>query len=318
MKIILQKIKSLSPKNRKLFKFAQAELGEKLTWREKVFIMQDLKTTENLCDSTSVNYVRNNSFMKLGGMTFATMCVTAIVCLSIVLPFTLSKNGKTNNVYIEVPIVSDVPAQQKFFSSLSVPIAEQTLRKVNGVLLFGTQQMPVTEIEFLPGMFFPQSSWGVSMIEHAENEPVLLGYKIIDSDVFIGDDKFRVDYRIRTYKHFYFERYVDDRFSALENANQNHANEMSDQSKLYTFEIQEKERAYPVYVNAFIIDDIKVFTTAFNNSIGKITTIMFTLGNFDYFLTVTEIDVELTTDYLQEHFMPTLFSNIPNIRTRQD
>jgi len=317
MKKLFQK--KNSTENQKLFNFVEEELGEPLTKEQKAQVLKDSKATvkvDRKYRKSELNFNRvvvlrpQKGFFLRYGLT-ALACI--IVCLSATLPFALKVSAKCIEIPVEIPVEVIVPPVfDRYKTGVPISVDETFMREeIDGLLLFGENQIfDLTE-------YGDVRYWGNSWMETIKS--TLLGYVIDQSKIMINgsdifdSDVFDINYRIRTYKNYAFAGYYDI-FSAIENTYLENAGDIIDEEEIYAFVVNKIEDPdteaveddTPITVNAFIVEDVKVFCYYRANLAGAYSLIYFNYGDYEYFIKVTQVDVPPTVEYIKNFFMPAL------------
>lgn len=301
-----------------LFNFLETELvGERIRKRSvrKTQKSIDKIDKEIYLAQKPVKFNYGQNFFFKHAMT---AIIAVIVCLSIVLPITLPRNGGALT-----PIDPDIPSQPRIYSNdiIRFPISESNLRGIPGLLLLGEHQ--------IPPLFGVIPMWGTSSMELANDAPLLLSYTVEGSWVTLDNgDRFMANQRIRTHRYYHFANYLSGFYSALEIAYNLHADEVVENG-IQKFDIDEEVILDDIVlwsrttaVSAFIVDDMPIFAHANyteDESFNMVRTavIFFQFGGNDYFIRITEIygeEVSTSLDdmieYVKDTVVPALFENI--------
>ena len=270
-----RKISKIEGKD-KFFAFLEKELGKPLSAEQKKKALRaqkiDIKTKKQ-CKvklHSRVSFIQKNAVLRYCAIAM----LAAAVCLTIVLPTTLT------HARINVPTETQNQTPKIYIDDgsddgtiLQMRANEETVRRVKGVLYFNTTQT-------IP-LFCTTS------VELASEDNTVLSYYILNTIVNLnnGENIYKVNYRIRTYKDYLFFGY-DDYFKDLEK---------SDTPSFYIGETA---------TNYYIKDNTN---TAY---------VYFELGGYEYFIKVESYTnkyaemTEVNETTIEEVFLAALFSNI--------
>jgi len=319
-----------SKENKEYFAFLQTEFGHKLSRKEKATALKYRKSAAKLnkqCqlnENKCINIATKNPSQNLIFRYITVACLTAVLCLSVVLPITLTLSP----LRIYVPTINEPEPNRRFYTDdiSSLPISEIMMRDLD-FLLFSKEQTFFDLGEFIgmdPGEFVFQ--WGESSVEFAEN--IILSYVIFDLFTLINDeDMFFIDFRIRTYKEYIFLRHTEHNYHALETIALKYKNILTED--IQTF-ITQKDiivndqviDTIDIEIKAFILDNIEIFLHINTNDFGITEAfIHFTFEENDYFIRLDDKELThktLDINYIQNTFLPALFKNIPSPANHPD
>jgi len=303
--------------NKDLYEFAEEQLGEKLTKRDRA--KYDRKRRDSTCYDgvATVEFAQGKRWKNVSLFRYAVvMFVTLIICLSVVLPITVNTPSPRlvtqyvnryidRNVYVPTP----VPLREYFFDDVEATKTDHSFLSSLGVLLFAYRD----DEQMLTGMsdFFVEIARISQTVVSYTTEGYVL---IIDSDY--QEQIFEIDMRIRTHRRYYFTGYFGGSFATLRYKHD--STEINDVDKIYDFGIVESvESEYgfatadEIHVHAFIKNDIPVFI--FNDYELNHAYIYFVFNGLEYFITINvdlDFNNKLTPEYIKNYFIGTLFGNI--------
>jgi|GEM_PF-5394147 len=304
----------------KRYAFIEHHLGEPLTAKDKAAINR-FKTASEKYDLKKLK--KQNALapkwntQKVIRWCSATAAVSIILCLSIVLPITLSDTKIVHvpdYIYIDNTSPAEAPRYGIHTEIQTLNLQQGALSEVAGLLLFNSSKYGFDE----QGEFI----YGETTSLISKNDGRILGYTIANGLIAIDFqppdvmDAFWVDYRIRTYKYYYFYDYYTNFYATLENTYNDNKTDIKNEDNLYEFKDvevvcgNENLGFAPITINAFVEKGIVVlFYTRENN-----TYIYFVYGDNDYFIKATPIDSFSGTpdaNYIKDEFIiNTLFANI--------
>ena len=276
-------------KNENVLEYIEKRLGRKIDEEEKLVALEcqeRIKLSKQILDKKQHKVFKKKPTAKRSFYLryMVASLVAIILCLSIVLPLTLNNNTPEQRIFIGQDVSREA-------------ILQSDLRSEYGLLLFSPEQMP---------LWTDYSS--DSYREFVESPPTMLGYIIRETGLMLNNtDFFFITYRIRTFRYYHFEEHFLNRYSALELAS---AQSSGNNPVTYTIFETRDGVTRETLVNAFTIDDIRVFTFIHFDIDTGITTasIFFSFAGNDYFIRLTDVNPVnlLTTAYLETVVMRSL------------
>lgn len=275
-------------KNQILIDFLQTHVGELSEKDKETALHLDNMLDESRPRYMSRSHTRKNRFLQ----HLAISLMTAVICLSIVLPITLTgRNGALPTPEQRIFTVGDV-------TYLDIQLGNFT--SLQGLLMF-------EPINHLP--LWVDNATEVGKIEFVEQPATMLGYSLNETILLLDGKGFIMSFRIRTFKYYHFAGYVEQHFSALEIAS---GNPVTNQTSQTIWEEREGN-PWPTIVNTFVIGDhdMNVFYSINTNVAETITfvSIFFTYGGNDYFIRLEDAGNVITSNFLETVFMATLLES---------
>lgn len=317
----------------KAYAFMEQHLGEPLTAQDKAKLGKWEKASAKY-DIAKANpqSVKNYIWKPQQGFLWrygVTAIASIILCLSIVLPITL---GNTKSVPYPVYIDNTPPVEIPRYTDniQSLELVQGRLKSIDGLLLFSDEQY------FFNPANMDEIYYGITKVESSKKDGRTLGYLIDNCSITINLDianfppqtieVFEADYRIRTYKHYFFEDYYQSYYATLEKVYNDYKADITDENNLYDDfgeikKVNDPDKAQDnldIDIFAFVHNDIKVFFTI---ELG-VTFIYFEYNGNDYFIKAMPVDFsaitgkEFTPDanYIKDEFIiKTLFANLSKV-----
>ena len=277
--------------NEKLYERMESYHGRELTAKEKKNARKTYKALERADrqmtrKQSATNYsARRNSFFKYALTAF----ISIILCLSVVLPI-------------------------KFINTNTQP--SPTITRYTEVFTFRIDHSFLDERGYLLFIYDYQIFDGEYRVEFPKQNPnFAISYTIHDSTVYIDSLTFEMDFRIRTFRYYSFERYYEHFFATLEHKHDRTQSIPSGQIIYFeNITIVESPDDYnanrePITIHAFILNNIPVFFHFDGwHSVGYI---YFVYDGNEYFITLRdENGYGMDKYFIKNDFVYTLFGNM--------